>query len=208
MKCLRFLCFLFGFFLVSFFTSLSISNNTFAIDYTFNIVNGTSTLLCSPNNSSTPSAGTPFCDDVYSITFSTDSPFSGQIRPFFGTDSSSAQNCTFQGSQVMYLPFNFNSSITVGGLGHVCGASFGSSFSLAGNTSTWTVVVSTEPPGSEPDCPVCEECQECPAIPENPYDDKFDKIIVAIYTCGAILLVIYFFYCIYRMIIKSTGSNQ
>lgn len=57
------------------------------------------------------------------------------------------------------------------------------------------------------DCPICEVCQECPAIPLNPYDDKFDKLIVAIYTCGAILLVIYFFYCIYRMIIKSTGGK-
>lgn len=56
------------------------------------------------------------------------------------------------------------------------------------------------------DCPVCEECQVCPAIPENPYDDKFDKIITAIYVCAATILVVYFFYCIYRMIIKSAGS--
>ena len=56
------------------------------------------------------------------------------------------------------------------------------------------------------DCPVCEECQVCPAIPENPYDDKFDKIITAIYVCAATILVVYFFYCIYRIIIKSAGS--
>lgn len=70
---------------------------------------------------------------------------------------------------------------------------------------TLTLSVSDSFPTS--DCPVCEECQVCPAIPENPYDDKFDKIIVAIYTCGAILLIIYFFYCIYGMIIKSTGGK-
>lgn len=56
------------------------------------------------------------------------------------------------------------------------------------------------------DCPVCEECQACPVIPDNPYDDKFDKIITAIYVCAATILVVYFFYCIYRMIIKTTGS--
>lgn len=59
---------------------------------------------------------------------------------------------------------------------------------------------------SSGDCPVCEECQVCPAIPENPYDDKFDKIITAIYVCAATVLVVYFFYCIYRMIIKSSGG--
>lgn len=64
------------------------------------------------------------------------------------------------------------------------------------------------PDYSEPDCPVCEECEVCPAIPDNPYDDKFDRIIVAIYTVGGIMLVIYFLYGIYRMIIKSSrGGN-
>lgn len=39
------------------------------------------------------------------------------------------------------------------------------------------------------------------------YSDELNGVITAIYTCGAILLVIYFFYCIYRMIIKSTGGK-
>lgn len=37
---------------------------------------------------------------------------------------------------------------------------------------------------------------------ETPYDNKFDQIIQAIYVCAGTMLVIYFFYCIYRMIIK------
>ena len=41
-----------------------------------------------------------------------------------------------------------------------------------------------------------------PQVSETPYDDKFDKIIQAIYVCAGTMLVIYFFYCIYRMIIK------
>lgn len=51
-------------------------------------------------------------------------------------------------------------------------------------------------------CPECQECPVCPAIPENPYDDKLDAIKVAIYVVAGTILVIYFFYCIYRMIIK------
>ena len=39
------------------------------------------------------------------------------------------------------------------------------------------------------------------------YSQKLDGVITAIYTCGAIVLVVYFFYCIYRMIIKTTGGK-
>ena len=49
--------------------------------------------------------------------------------------------------------------------------------------------------------------QECPAGGECNYDDKFDGVITAIYTCGAVLLVLYFFYCIYRLIIITTGGR-
>lgn len=53
----------------------------------------------------------------------------------------------------------------------------------------------------------CPEPEICPVLPDNPYDPKFDEIIRAIYTCGAICLVLYFFYCIYRLIIKNTGGQ-
>lgn len=38
------------------------------------------------------------------------------------------------------------------------------------------------------------------------YHDDLVKIYQGIMTCGGVLLVLYFFYCIYRMIIKSTGG--
>lgn len=38
------------------------------------------------------------------------------------------------------------------------------------------------------------------------YHQDLINIVHAIYVCGAILLVLYFFYCIYRMIIKTTGG--
>lgn len=54
---------------------------------------------------------------------------------------------------------------------------------------------------------LCPACPTCPTIPENPYDHKLDSLITAIYVLGAIMLTIYFFYCIYGMIIKSTGGK-
>lgn len=57
-------------------------------------------------------------------------------------------------------------------------------------------------------CPEPEEPEPCPVIPENPYDNKLDNITMAIYTCGGILLVLYFFYCIYRIIIKNSGVSN
>lgn len=39
------------------------------------------------------------------------------------------------------------------------------------------------------------------------YHDDLVNIYNAIMTCGAVILVLYFFYCIYRMIIKSTGGR-
>lgn len=45
-----------------------------------------------------------------------------------------------------------------------------------------------------------------PEIQYGDYHDDLMSIKQSIYTCGAICLVLYFFYCIYRMIIKSTGG--
>lgn len=39
------------------------------------------------------------------------------------------------------------------------------------------------------------------------YHDDLVNIYNAIMTCGAVILVLYFFYCIYRMIIKTTGGR-
>lgn len=41
-----------------------------------------------------------------------------------------------------------------------------------------------------------------PQVSETPYDDKLDHLIQAVYVCAGTMLVIYFFYCIYRMLIK------
>lgn len=48
----------------------------------------------------------------------------------------------------------------------------------------------------------CPPVEPCPEIPENPYDNKFDEIKQAILIIPATALVIYFFFCIYRMLLK------
>lgn len=58
--------------------------------------------------------------------------------------------------------------------------------------------------GSSDDCPVCPDV---PDIPENSYDNKFDEVTKAIYVCGAVLIMLYFFFCIYKIIVKDGGSR-
>lgn len=52
-----------------------------------------------------------------------------------------------------------------------------------------------------------EPCPVCPVIPDNPYDTKLDNITKAIYVCGSILIMLYFFFCIYKIIVKDGGSR-
>lgn len=61
----------------------------------------------------------------------------------------------------------------------------------------------TELPSS--DCPEPEE-PDCPE-PETPYGSKLDDIKKAIYVCGAVLIMLYFFFCIYKIIVKDGGSR-
>lgn len=79
---------------------------------------------------------------------------------------------------------------------------------IANDSHSYTLIVTISDNLSEllpdSDCPVCEVC---PVIPDNPYDNKFDAITKAIYTCGAVLIMLYFFFCIYKIIVKDGGSR-
>lgn len=71
---------------------------------------------------------------------------------------------------------------------------------------SYTITLSENNPFESEQEP-CPEPEPCPAVPDTPYGEKFDNIEKAIYVCGAILIMLYFFYCIYRMIIKGSGVN-
>lgn len=47
----------------------------------------------------------------------------------------------------------------------------------------------------------CPEIEPCPVIPDYPYEDDLASIKNAILLCGGAILVIYFFYAIYKMIL-------
>lgn len=51
------------------------------------------------------------------------------------------------------------------------------------------------------------ECPTCPSGGSNNYHDDLVNIQKSIIICGAILLVLYFFYCIYRFIIRNSGVH-
>ena len=44
---------------------------------------------------------------------------------------------------------------------------------------------------------------DVPPVPGD-YDDEFNGLIVAIYTCGAVVIMLYFFYMIYGALIRSS----
>lgn len=64
-----------------------------------------------------------------------------------------------------------------------------------------TITLSENSPFASP----CPDCEICPVIPENPYDNKLDQLTRAVYVCAGTMLVLYFFYCLYRLIIKNSG---
>lgn len=53
----------------------------------------------------------------------------------------------------------------------------------------------------------CPEVTPCPPIPENPYDNKLDDIKKAIYTSSAVMIMIYFFFIVYKIIVKDGGRR-
>lgn len=50
------------------------------------------------------------------------------------------------------------------------------------------------------DCPDCDcpDCPDCPEVPDTPYGDKLDKIYHAILIGSATMLVIYFFFIMFK----------
>lgn len=145
----------------------------------------------------------------------------------FSVAENSYSNSTVSGSVFLYLPLSSPSSLSV----NVDISSYSFISSIPANSSKiflWSTFASSNNPysssissisfyynflftddipfdsGSSDDCPVCPDV---PDIPENPYDNKFDEVTKAIYVCGAVLIMLYFFFCIYKIIVKDGGSR-
>lgn len=59
---------------------------------------------------------------------------------------------------------------------------------------------------TDTNCPTPPPCPD-PVDPDAPYSNQLSNIEKAIYVCGAVLLVLYFFFCIYKIIVKDGGSR-
>lgn len=202
-----------SFLLAVFFSSLCISSSVSAVsDYSYTIDSSnydTAITLCNSFDS-TPRS----CDDYKYIVFSLDSNvsdlgnFRGWINYYFegpySTIFAYANQPRFYLSGMDYAVLSYPNGFKVFRF-----RSINYRDELADPNFSLTITFTENDPAGESDCPVCPEPEDpepCPVVPDNPYDDKLDNITLAIYTCGAVILVIYFFYCIYRMIIKTVGG--
>lgn len=198
------------------------TNNTFATSYsyTFDSNAQASQILCQYNAS-----GVSSCDDYSYIRFDSNFTTIGSIRVRYSSDTSTNQDCSSSSSLNYSQSFAWSSDI-IFKLPHVCSISFGDAYTWSTSSGSLTITLYDSDifsPSSCPDLPsatlnisengtydVSSYAQAVVDIPpETVYGDYHDDLLSikhSIYVCGAIVLVLYFFYCIYRMIIKSTGG--
>lgn len=206
----RLTCFFACSILFSFFFSFGISSNSFATEWTCSYTgNRTSThwdlnLYLCPGYLDTLPANTPLWVSYdYSIELNSAVSNRNTFYIGVGVDTNNYYNLN-------YLKTNAGTSYSYKGVFSIPDKSYAtySAINIPANQSfTYTLVFSDTDPSSGGSCPECEVCQVCPAIPDNPYDSKLDNITKAVYTCGAILIMLYFFFCIYQIIIKHGGSR-
>lgn len=163
--------------------SLSVfSEDSSAIDdytYTWDFTTHPELILCGSGSSFT-------CSDYSYIVFHPLSTCTGGGPAFYvsGLDSSN-QNSLISVCHDIIVPVGSSSLIFLTG-----GVNLGSRYS--GDVE----ITLTDSFG-----PSCPECQVCPVVPEYPYEDDLTNIKNAVLLVGAVPIVIYFFYAIYKMII-------
>lgn len=120
--------------------------------------------------------------------------------------SSGSQNSIYSGSSDLIFTNYVNSNLLDFRVGVMSLSSSATSWTDSGSyiTVTWSNDLSDFVVSS---CPEPEEPEPCPPIPENPYDDKLDEIKTAIYCASAVMIMIYFFFIVYKIIVKDGGRR-
>ena len=184
----------FGMFSLVLFSLFGFSSQASAVSDVSSEITRTWTTYCENNNNYNPE-----CSDFDYAKFiiSTLSASNGQTQVRYSTIVDNV--CT---PYTTYSVFVFHSVDTyISTINNVCKIE---ARKQNYDNETDTIILTDTPVEIEtPDCPECQECQVCPTIPENPYDNKFDAVVQAIYVVAGTMLVIYFFFCIYRIIIKA-----
>lgn len=193
---------LFGLLLCGFFSFFGLSSLTYAVDdVTYTITDSSHNLtdICNNNCSdyqylvidTQDNSGivSPFCSIYFSGKYGSSTNYGGILYYFPYSTPTSIYTLD---NRLTFLSLFYNSPL------------FTNNYSCASSTYSISITLTNDVGGSSEPCP---EPESCPVVPDHPYDDKFDNIEKAIYVCGAILIMLYFFYCIYRMIIKGSGVN-
>lgn len=195
MLCLKKLIIGFGIFLPVLLSALFVSPS-YAISYSYTPHSGNN-IPCAPLDWNMGS-DVPTCEGVKYMIISSSITFDNSVAIYFNS-------LPFTNS----IPLNLFQNGGVISFGSALPASQALRFSFqnfSGNYSDISFTLTdTLPTGS---CPEPEDPEPCPVVPDTPYGDQLNNITLAIYTCGGILLVLYFFYCIYRIIIKNSGVSN
>lgn len=199
-------------FILPLFLSFFIVNNSFALqDLTFTYdADHTSNFahqLCNSFNNSPVS-----CDGYKYLYFTPNFDLAGYYDVYGNTSPSITYQVELYGSthygyeSRLYLSLLGQNMIYAPNSFKYVGNFSGGFSNLTTYDPDWSITVTlSENNPFEIECPEPEEPEPCPVVPETPYHDDLQSIKLAIYTCGAVLIVLYFFYCIYRMIIKGVN---
>lgn len=203
MKCFRY--FFLSFLFVAFLSSLSVINVSAISDYSITLDDSNYNTLdvpCSPNCSSYHYL---LISDMSSTTFSY------QISPYSSNPSARlvVNHNVGLSSNLSFLLFSFDNADRFVFIGGSWGSGSSLKITLSENNpfgSTPTGSLSITSNGTYDVTSYSEAVVNVPPeVIQGDYHDDLISIQQSIYVCGAILLVLYFFYCIYRMIIKNSG---